>query len=384
MKRFAFGCALAATLLMPVHAVAKTKDMALQGFALPQDKDVTIVLMRPDVSIGELQAGGLPQPNAEWTEAARANIRQALQLELAGRDIELVDMEEKAAAYRAMKQEAAVAACTEDKTSELEARLAAEREAALAAATAGFGIDAGEGEDASDAVESDAEAAAEAAADAVEAAAAAQEEMFAKLDAEADAREAEAREALGPVIEVCASRATADLVDAQKLVAEYNALHGAVIDAIAVHKYGMGPRDVTVGSVLLGGLFSGKSGKLPTQKGKFDYTLGSGTSALAEVSGANYGLFIMTNDQFASGGRKAMQVLGGLGCIIGACVLVSGGTHVAYVSLVELETGRIVWFNLQRGSEGDVREEDGALKMVSTILANMPVKPGQRSGSTGT
>ena len=62
--------------------------------------------------------------------------------------------------------------------------------------------------------------------------------------------------------------------------------------------------------------------------------------------------------------------------------IVSGGTHVAYASLVELETGRIVWFNMQRGSEGDVREPEGATEMIRTILETMPAKPGERIASS--
>ena len=85
----------------------------------------------------------------------------------------------------------------------------------------------------------------------------------------------------------------------------------------------------------------------------------------------------MTNDQFASDSRKAMQVMGALGCLIGACMIVSGGVHVAYVSLVELETGNVVWFNVLRGSDGDVREEAGARSMVRSIMTGMPTRPGE-------
>ena len=57
------ACALGAYALQSgVAAAATPKDMAIQGYALPSDKPVTIVLMRPNVTVGELQAGGLPQP----------------------------------------------------------------------------------------------------------------------------------------------------------------------------------------------------------------------------------------------------------------------------------------------------------------------------------
>lgn len=290
MKKFAVTCALVAQVLAPAQAIAGGKDFALQGYALPSDKPVTVVLMRPDVDVGELQAGGLPQPNAEWTDAARANIAAALKAELGNRALSFVDMETAKASYIQR-----TTAATEDKCA---------RDAA------------------------------------------------ALPEAERANR-----------IIVCGQTAPDRAIDADKLVAEFNALHEAVVGAVLAHKYGLG------------------AGKLPTKKEAFEYTLGPGTSALGEVAGANYGLFVMTNDQFASAGRKAMQVAGALGCIIGACMIVSGGTHVAYVSLVELQTGNIVWFNLQRGSEGDVREMDGAKEMVATILSGMPTKPGQRTAT---
>lgn len=294
MRKVALGCALTAQLLVPVQAIAGAKDFALQGYALPADKPLTVVLMRPDVDVGELQAGGLPQPNAEWTEAARTNIAAALKAELGTRSIAFVDMETQKAAYLQRANAAAVDKC-------------AAEQAALSAA-------------------------------------------------DATARESQIR--------VCAQTESGKAIDADKLVAEYNSLHKAVVGSILAHKYGLG------------------AGKLPTHKTAFNYTLGSGTSKLGEVSGANYGIFLMTNDQFASSSRKAMQVAGALGCLIGACMIVSGGTHVAYASLVELETGNIVWFNLQRGSEGDVREMDGAKEMIAAITAPMPTKPGQRTASS--
>ena len=71
-----------------------------------------------------------------------------------------------------------------------------------------------------------------------------------------------------------------------------------------------------------------------------------------------------------------MQVMGGLGCLVGFCVLVTGGQHFAYASMVELSTGNVVWFNVLRGSKGDVREAAGAQGMVDAIMASMPTRPG--------
>lgn len=298
MRKLASIVVSAAVGLQPIAAVAGTKDFALQGYALPADKPVTVALMRPDVAVGELAAGGLPQPNADWTNAARGQIEKALKAELAGRSINFSNMDEQVALFEQGR---------------------VDRAAACAGALAPTVMPAPAGEE---------PAASTAAPHPVDCAPAEQGEYSGKP------------------------------------VAEYQSLHSAVVQAILAHKYGMG------------------AGKLPTKKEAFSYTLGPGTARLGTISGSNYGLFVMTNDQFASGSRKAMQVMGALGCLVGACVIVKGGTHVAYVSLVELETGNIVWFNVLRGSQGDVREEDGARDMVRSIMASMPTRPGQISGAS--
>ena len=53
---------LACTTLVAAPAIAGTKAVTALGYALPKDKPVTIVLMRPDTDVGELAAGGVPQP----------------------------------------------------------------------------------------------------------------------------------------------------------------------------------------------------------------------------------------------------------------------------------------------------------------------------------
>lgn len=260
MRKIALICAAAAQLAYPISAHAAAKDFALQGHALPADKPVTIVLMRPDVQVGELQGGGLPQPNADWTNQARQEIAKALTRELEGRKVQFTTMENRLAA-------------------------------------------------------------------------------------------APPADAAAP-----ASAISGDAVD------QFTGLHAAVVDSILAHQYNT----------------PGRGGKLPTKTINFSYTMGPGTAELGKISGANYGLFVMTYDQFASDSRKAMQVAGALGCLVGFCMIISGEIHVSYVSLVELDTGNVVWFNLQRGSKGDVRKQEGAQDMVKAILARMPSRPGER------
>ncbi len=233
---------VAGAALLASPALAGTKAVTASGYALPKDKPVTIVLMRPDTDVGELAAGGVPQPNADWTSAARANLAEALEADAKAKKLDLKVIAEQTG-------------------------------------------------------------------------------------------------------------------DSAQIVADYTALHQAIADAIIQHKY--------------------YGAKLPTKKDKFDWTMGPGAQKLADLSGGNYALFLFTRDNFASASRKSMQVAGMLGCLVGFCVIVGGGKHVAYASLVELSSGNIVWFNVLRGSKGDVREKDGATGMVTAIMASMPTQPGE-------
>ena len=47
------------------------------GFVLPAGEE-RILVFRPDISVGAQTTGGLNEPNAEWTRAARANLLAAL------------------------------------------------------------------------------------------------------------------------------------------------------------------------------------------------------------------------------------------------------------------------------------------------------------------
>lgn len=64
------------------------------GFAFPKDGPVRVLVFRPDVKVGEQSTGGLNEPNADWTAAARANIAASLDSVLAGRAITLTPMPE--------------------------------------------------------------------------------------------------------------------------------------------------------------------------------------------------------------------------------------------------------------------------------------------------
>lgn len=71
---FAASCSLAAAL----PAAAQEKSAVKQGFELTAGSGKRILVFRPAVSVGAQSTGGMFEPNAEWTEQAKANIANSL------------------------------------------------------------------------------------------------------------------------------------------------------------------------------------------------------------------------------------------------------------------------------------------------------------------
>jgi hypothetical protein len=139
--------------------------------------------------------------------------------------------------------------------------------------------------------------------------------------------------------------AAADL-DADKLD-QISKLHGAVGQTILLQQLGAMP--------------------LPTRQDRFDWTLGPETKVLKSASGADYALFVYVRDSYTSAGRAAVQVVGAL---LG--VGVPGGQQLGFASLVDLETGNVVWFNRVLRNTGDLRNADSARETARTLLAGLP------------
>jgi hypothetical protein len=135
--------------------------------------------------------------------------------------------------------------------------------------------------------------------------------------------------------------------EADERIEELNRLHGAVGNAIVMHRAGM---------------FA-----LPTKEGKLDWSLGEDAAAIREKTGADYALFSFVRDSYASGERVAMMVVGAL---LG--VGLPGGSQIGYASLVDLSTGRIVWFNFLARASGDLREPEKARESANALLASFP------------
>lgn len=126
-------------------------------------------------------------------------------------------------------------------------------------------------------------------------------------------------------------------------------LHGAVGQSIMIHKIGSHFR-------------------LPNKGETFDWSLGPGVKRLRQDFGADYAMFVFMRDSYTSGGRAVAMVLAA--ALFG--VALQGGKQVGFASLVDLETGEIVWFNALSRGEGDLREPGGAEETVSRLLHDLP------------
>lgn len=149
------------------------------------------------------------------------------------------------------------------------------------------------------------------------------------------------RDLLGPQVQELAEHDMDEL-------AQLNALHGAVADAVFIHH--------AIGFL-----------KLPTKDDKLDWSLGDAVKPLRDRSGADYALFFWIRDSYASAERKAAMVaMALLGVGLG------GGVQVGYASLVDLKDGRVVWFNDLRRSSGDLREAQSAGETLEALLKGFP------------
>ena len=135
--------------------------------------------------------------------------------------------------------------------------------------------------------------------------------------------------------------------------AEISSLHTAIARAIAVHHFGP------------------SSLRLPTKEGKLDWSLGESTKALKQATGADYALFSWVRDSHASAERQAAMVA--IAVLSLGRAVPGGGRQTAYASLVELDTGRIVWFNRFSRDKGNLKDEDQAAETVERLFRSLPV-----------
>lgn len=116
-------------------------------------------------------------------------------------------------------------------------------------------------------------------------------------------------------------------------------------------------------------IFSYSGLTLPTKGKTFDWTLGEGAQVLGQERGADFALFVTGRGTYASAGRAAVMVGAAL-----FGVSVPMGSQQIYASLVDLRTGRVVWFNVATaGPSADIRTPDGATLLVRDLLKGAPL-----------
>lgn len=131
--------------------------------------------------------------------------------------------------------------------------------------------------------------------------------------------------------------------------AEQVGLHAAVAQSIALH-HGVG------------GVWA-----LPTKAGQLSWSFDDAMQPLRERTSARYALFVWVRDSYASAERKAaMFALALLG------VGLTGGAQIGYASLVDLQSGQIVWFNRLARATGDLREAAPARESIDALLTGLP------------
>ncbi|MDB5860374.1 MAG: hypothetical protein JWQ76_4063 [Ramlibacter sp.] len=128
---------------------------------------------------------------------------------------------------------------------------------------------------------------------------------------------------------------------------EVAALHRAVASAISIHHFG--------------------NLKLPTKSDRLDWSLGEAVAPLKAKTGADYALFTYLRDSYASTERK-LTMLGM--ALVGA--FMPGGEQRGYASLVDLNTGRVVWFSGLDRMWGDLRDGGAATETVEALLKGFP------------
>lgn len=125
-------------------------------------------------------------------------------------------------------------------------------------------------------------------------------------------------------------------------------LHGAVGRSILLHQFET-------------------PAKLPTKKDGFDWSLGPDARRLKDAYGADYALFVFMRDSYSSSGRVAVVIFAAL-----MGVSVPGGQQLGFASLVDLNTGQIVWFNRLARAEGDLRAAEPAAASIDFLLKDFP------------
>jgi hypothetical protein len=106
---------------------------------------------------------------------------------------------------------------------------------------------------------------------------------------------------------------------------------------------------------------------LPSKRGRFEWSLGPRAQILRDATGADYALFPTVRDSYTSTGRALL-----IAAAAAFTIPLLGGSQAGFVSLVDLETGDVVWFNKIERLTGHLRTASAAEETAATLLADLP------------
>ena len=111
---------------------------------------------------------------------------------------------------------------------------------------------------------------------------------------------------------------------------------------------------------------------LPTKRKikTLDWSLGQAVRPLRKRYDADYALFIFVRDSYATEGRAALMMVTAI--LSMGRFIPGGGAQIGFASLVDLQSGEIVWFNPLARAEGDLRTAGPAKETVKQLLTGLP------------
>lgn len=107
--------------------------------------------------------------------------------------------------------------------------------------------------------------------------------------------------------------------------------------------------------------------KLPGKGARFDWSLGPESRFLKDRCDADYALFVYLRDSYASAGRVATAIV-----FAAFGVGIPMGMQTGFASLVDLETGNVIWFNRLISGAGDLRTQEAAKSSTEALLHDFP------------
>ncbi|MEO7602582.1 MAG: hypothetical protein ABIS39_04890 [Sphingomicrobium sp.] len=92
MRKAIAGLALVSGLSL--SGCVETRQYADMQFTPPAG-DYRLIVLRPDISVGSITAGGMIEPRADWTEQARTHVIEALRAQQAARGAKVLFIEKR-------------------------------------------------------------------------------------------------------------------------------------------------------------------------------------------------------------------------------------------------------------------------------------------------